>query len=254
MSATNTPEAEQNADAPVKQRIVQPTETIEGWVTIESGRREEKGGSRNRQTHYMHGLCLPGMGTGLDRRAGKQVPVARNRFLLPDKMSYDWFKQLMEMPRLPEELEGITVRMVVKSLLDDNIAFVRPAVFSLERAKVEWKTRQLKISNDSMVSMSVHDDRSLCHAFYIRGFQRTGQGGTIARILPHEFKALVVMNNGYFYELSGAERLQRHIGRAGTNGMILDRDIEIALNHRQIFDLAIVERMMKDPKGYTPMI
>lgn len=253
-SVVEVPEVE--GQEPVKQRVFQPEIPIEGWVTIETGRREEqRGGKRNRQTHYMHGLCLPGIGVGRDRRTGNPIKVARNRFLLPDNMSYDWFKEMMAMPVLPPELEGISVRMSVKTFLDENIAFVRPLAYSQQRAVMEWKTRKLRITAEAVESMSVKDDKSLCHVFYTRGFARTaGEAGTIARILPNEFKALVVMNNGYFYELAGAERLQRHIGRAGTNGMILDRDIEIALTHRQIYDPAIVERMMNDPDGYTPLV
>ena len=234
-----------------KSRTFVPEEKIEGWVTIESGQKGEKPAPGQRMTHYMHGMVLPGMGKGYNRRTNQEQPVPRNRFLLPDKMSYDWFKRLMETKRLPEELEGISIRMHVKSFLDENIAFVRPSAHSLDQAKIEWKTRLLKQSSEAVDSVVVRDDKSLCHVFYTRAF-KNGEAGTLARILPNEFKALVVMRNGFFYELTGAERLRQHVGRAGTNGMILDRDIEIALRHRQLFDLDKIKEMMNDPTGFQP--
>lgn len=244
-------ETSQTEAQEVKFRTFVPEEKIEGWVTIESGQKSNNPGGRQRMTHYMHGLVLPGLGKGRDRRTGAERIVPRNRFLLPDKMSYDWFKQLMETKRLPEELEGISIRMHVKSLLDENIAFVRPSAHSLDQAKLEWKTRVLKVRGASAGNIVVHDDHSLCYTFYTRAFQ-DGVAGTIVRILPKQFKALVVMRNGFFYELTGAERLQKHVGLAGTNGMILDRDIKIALRHRQLFDLDQIKAMMADPAGFQP--
>jgi len=233
-----------------KSAVVQVEEKIEGWVTIENVRRGNSEDKR-RLSHHMHGLVLPSIGGGRDRRTGGEKPVPRNRVLLPDKHGHQWFKELLATPQIPEELENIWIRVNVKALLNDNIAFVRPSASNLNQAVVEWKTRMLKLRGNSVSSLKVEDDHTLCHLFYTRGFKH-GEVGTIARIFPKTFTALVVMRNGYYYELSGADRLRQHVGRAGTNGMILDRDIEVVMRHRQLFDLDKINAMLADPDGYTP--
>lgn len=234
----------------IKSVVVQVEEKIEGWVTIENVRREDSDDKRH-LSHHMHGLVLPSIGGGRDRRTGGEKPVPRNRVLLPDKHGHQWFKDLLATPKIPEDLEGIWIRIKVKALLNDNIAFVRPSASTLNLAIVEWKARMLKLRGNSVPPLKVEDDHTLCHLFYTRGFKH-GEVGTIARIFPKTFTALVVMRNGYYYELSGADRLRQHVGRAGTNGMILDRDIEVVMRHRQLFDLDKINAMLADPNGYVP--
>lgn len=229
-----------------KNRVIVPKTKIEGWVTVADGRTSDD--KDRRFAHQMHGMVLPGIGNGLHRRTGERVPTPRNRFLLPDKMSHQWFKDLMDTEKLPEDKRGITLRMHVTILLNDNIAFVKPSAYTLNQAMVEWRARQLKERSSIVDRLVVDDDKSLCYVYYTRGLKN----GQIAKIFPNDFSAIALMRNGYFYKLTGAERLRHHIGDAGTNGVVLGRDIETTMRYSQIYDYAELQSMMDDPNGFVP--
>ena len=256
MSSVNDPvaDAPETNKQPERPRAVIPEKTIEGFITLQTGQdNSNRGAGGKRMSHYMHGMILPGWGKGRDRRTGQEIAVPRNRMLLPDKQSYPWFEELLAQPTIPAELEDLEIRVHVRHLLGENIAFVRPSARTIEQVQMESKTRLFQRQQATISNVGVHDTRSLNLVFYTRAFKNHSDG-TIARILPNQMKALVVMRNGFFYELSGAERLKQHIGRAGTNGMLLDRDIESVIQHRQLYDLDLINAMLEDPTGFQPLI
>lgn len=254
----NTTTEQATLDRADKPRAVakKPEKPIEGFVYIQGGQslhekqKGDKSQSKAGVARYIHGLVVPGMGVGTKRGTKEKMDVPRNRMLLPDRDCAQWFKDLLAEPVLPQEFENVGIRCSVKALLNNNVAFILPQPRSREQALMEWSTHELDLRNNVIGQMNVHDQRSLCSVFYSRAV-KMHDGIILARILPETMTALAVRKNGYFYELSGAERLVRHIGRAGTNGMILDRDIDTVFRFNQIFDMVKVETMFSDPTGFS---
>jgi hypothetical protein len=254
MNTTATAEAVQDTDAKKpRSGAVHPEKPIEGFVFIQPGESlhnsKDKGANRG-VSRYLHGLVVPGIGQGRKRNSQETVLVPRNRMLIPDRDCYQWFKNLLDQKVLPAEFEGVGIRCNVKTLLNDNVAFIRPTPRSAEQALMEWRTRELELREHVTDVLQVTDNKSLATVFYSRAV-RSRSNIILSRILPNRMTALAVMKNGFFYELSGAERLKKHIGRAGTNGMILDRDIEAVFRFNQIYDMNVVQAMLNDPEGFS---
>lgn len=264
MSTTDfveTPDAEVQANAqpeaypeqevkPEAERptIVRPEHPITGFVFIQDvdQSKQRQGKVQKRRTErFLHGLVVPGVTARAED--DKRPVIARNRMLLMDKHSYPWFQELMAAKPLPEELEGVGLRMQVRGMLRENVAFVLPMARSLDQAVMEWKTHQLKHRDTHMQTLNVIDEETLSRVFYARCAELYEQDGMfVSRIYPNTMTALSLDRYGFFYKLSGAERMKRHIGKDGTNGMILDRDIRTVFRWEQIEDVNVVNEMLAD--------
>lgn len=255
MNTTATEEAvKETEDKKPREGARHPEKPIEGFVFFQPGPSLHQGGGSKKETRgvsrYIHGLVVPGIGKGRKRNSQEEIPVPRNRMLIPDRDCYGWFKELLEAKVLPAQFEGVGIRCNVKTLLNDNVAFIRPTPRSAEQALMEWNTRELELRQHVTDVLHVEDDKSLCSVFYSRAV-KTRSNIILSRILPRSMTALAVMKNDFFYQLSGAERLKKHIGRAGTNGMILDRDIDAVFRFNQIYDMDQVQSMINDPDGFS---